>query len=60
MKPALLAFILGCIFTLALTQSASRPVVVAAPAKSQACELADIAPTDSNIEACLGRPWWQD
>lgn len=24
-----------------------------------ACELADIAPTDSNIEACLGRPWWQ-
>lgn len=26
---------------------------------TDACQLAAIAPTDSNIEACTGRPWYQ-
>lgn len=24
-----------------------------------ACDLAALMPTDSNIEACTGRPWWE-
>lgn len=28
----------------------------AAPANASPCELAEIAPTDSNLEACYGKP----
>lgn len=28
-----------------------------APDVSPACHIANIAPTDANIEACIGRPW---